>query len=99
MAEEKKDRVCETSAQNIDGIISEWYSLVKEFSSESKNKSVILMHMVYGQKQLKEKFNIYCNENFEAYEDIYLCFSGIRSELGAAMCLHPDTNKNNWEYR
>jgi hypothetical protein len=37
-------------------------------------------------------------DNWADHEDIYTCFSGIRSEMGAAMCLHPDTNSNDWQY-
>ena len=98
-ANEDAEYTCGESAERLGSVIDDWYSFVRDAGAEAKNPSVVAMHADHKQGVLVEKFNRQCVENWTVHEEIYACFSGIRSELGAAMCLHPDTNKNDWHYK
>jgi hypothetical protein len=98
-ANEDVEYTCGESAEKVRSIIDDWYLFVRDAGADAKNPSVIAMHADHEQGVLVEKFKRQCVESWTAQEEIYVCFSGIRSELGAAMCLHPDTNKNDWRYQ
>jgi hypothetical protein len=97
-ADEDAEYTCEESSENVSSIIDDWYLLVKDSGAEAKNASVIAMHADNEKGVLVEKLQRQCTDNWAAYEDVFTCFSGVRSEIGAAMCLHPDTNKSDWRY-
>lgn len=90
--------VCAEAADKIELVIDDWYSFVKEYNAESKNSSVLAMHKDVKAGVFREKFIKDCADRWGQHSEVYTCFSGVRSEIGAAMCKHPDTNKNNWEY-
>jgi len=98
-ANEDAEYTCEESAEKVSSIIDDWFLFVRDAGAEAKNASVIAMHADHEKGVLVEKFQRQCVENWAEHEEIYACFSGVRSELGAAMCLHPDTNKNEWRYQ
>lgn len=91
--------VCEKAAKKMEMVIDDWYSFVKSYKAEAKNPSVLAMHKDFKNGSLNGKFNKSCKENWASHSDVYTCFSGIASELSAAMCLHPDTNKKGWAYQ
>ena len=98
-ANDDAEYTCEEAAGQVSSIIDDWYQLVRDAGAETKNPSVVAMHADEGAGVLVEKFKQRCVASWAAHEAIYACFSGVRSELGAAMCLHPDTNPNDWRYR
>ncbi len=98
-ANEDAEYTCEESAEKVSSIVDDWYMFVRDAGAEAKNPSVIAMHADHEKGVLVEKFKRQCIEGWTAHEEIYTCFSGVRSELGAAMCLHPDTNRNDWRYQ
>lgn len=98
-ADDDVEYTCEESAENMSSIIDDWYLFVKEYGAEEKNPSVIAMQADHEKGLLVEKLKNQCVATRVEHEDIYTCFSGTRSEMGAAMCLHPDTNKNDWLYQ
>ena len=99
LADEDAEYTCDEAAEKITSIIDDWHMFVRDAGAEAKNPSVIAMHADHEQGVLVDKFKQQCIANWTANEDIYLCFSGVRSEISAAMCLHPDTNKNDWQYQ
>ena len=98
LANANAESTCIAASEKIASIIEDWYRLVQDVGAGAKNASVIAMHSDYKNGEFLKKYKYHCIENWKVYEDTYICFSGIRSELGAAMCLHPDTNKNGWSY-
>jgi hypothetical protein len=92
------DEVCGRAADKIELVIDDWYAMVKEYNAESKNASVLAMHKDIKAGVFRDKFIKDCVSGWDSHSEIYTCFSGTRSEIGAAMCKHPDTNKNNWQY-
>ncbi|GAA6171855.1 hypothetical protein NBRC116592_15250 [Colwellia sp. KU-HH00111] len=96
VAEEEKEYICGGASEKLASVIEDWYDFIQ--GAESKNASIINLYSDFKEGKLKPKVVRHCSENWSVFSDIYSCFSGIRSELGAAMCLHPDTNKNGWSY-
>ena len=92
------DETCTEAASKINSIIEDWNTSVIEYSTPDKNPSVIAMYNDYKAGNLEANFIKKCNAKWNIHQDIFECFSGIRSDIGAATCMHPDTNKNNWEY-
>lgn len=93
------EETCNEAASKINNIIEDWYSFVKEYGAEEKNPSVLAMYRDYKSGTLDAKFKNHCMDNWSKGGSVYECFSGVRSEIGAAMCMHPDTNKNDWTYQ
>jgi hypothetical protein len=92
------DEVCAQAADKIEIVIDDWYAFVKEYNAESKNASVIAMHKDVKAGVFRDKFIKDCANGWSLHGEVYSCFSGVRTEIGAAMCTHPDVNKNNWKY-
>lgn len=93
-----EEDICKKAIDKIFFIIPEWYYFVKGYGAENKNPDVIAMYRDYQSGNLESVFMERCESGKGLYFDIYQCFSGVSSGLGAAMCMHPDTNKNNWLY-
>ncbi len=93
------EEVCDEAASKIHEIIDDWHSFVKEYRAEEKNPSVLAMYRDYKSGALKANFKKACKESWGQDSGLYECFSGVRSEIGAAMCMHPDTNKSDWTYQ
>lgn len=89
---------CKEAANKVSDVIVDWYQMVKDFGAESKNDSVLRMYADHTSKRLKDNFVRKCLSTWSVHQDIYTCFAGVRSEIGAAMCKHPDTNTSNWSY-
>jgi hypothetical protein len=98
-ANASNEEVCNEAASKINDVVEDWYSFVKEYGAEEKNPSVLAMHRDYKSGSLKTKFKEMCKEGWDKDSSLFECFSGVRSEMGAAMCMHPDSNKNNWVYK
>jgi hypothetical protein len=92
------DEVCAEAANRIEMVIDDWYAFVKEYNAERQNASVLAMHKDIKAGVFRDKFIKDCASGWDRHSEVYTCFSGMRSEISAAMCKHPDTNKNNWEY-
>ncbi len=90
--------VCYQAADKMNSVIEEWYELVESFGARDQNTSVISMYSDFKEGKLKDNFAEHCIENFVVHEEIFVCFSGTRTGIGAAMCKHPDTNKSGWSY-
>ena len=97
-ANEEAEYTCEEAADNLSSVIDDWHQFIREMGAEDKNASVLAMHADSEDGVLIDKFTRQCVEDWEEHQDIFTCFSGVRSEMGAAMCQHPDTNKNGWRY-
>lgn len=98
MVNASPEETCPIAASKINSIIEDWNTFVIEYSTPEKNPSVISMYKEHEAGTLESNFTKKCTAKWEKNKDVFECFTGIRSEMGAAMCLHPDTNKNNWEY-
>jgi len=72
---------------------------IRDAGAESKYLSVLAMHADHEKGVLVDKFNKQSLTVWSEHEDVYMCLSGTRSEIGAAMCMHQDTNTNDWQYR
>jgi hypothetical protein len=83
----------------MNNVIVDWHSFVKEYGAERKNPSVIAMYRDYKSGSMNTKLSNMCTKGWSEHKDIYTCLSGVRSGMSAAMCMHPDTNKNNWIYK
>ena len=99
IADEDVEYYCEDSAQNISSIIEDWYLFVKEYGAEEKNPSVLAMHADHEKGLLAKKIKNQCVGGWAKHEDLFTCFAGTRSEMGAASCMHPETDKNGWLYK
>ena len=98
-ANDDSEYTCEESANRVSSIIDDWYMFIRDVGAEAKNPSVVAMHADHEQGNLVEKFKRQCVDSWKAHEEIYSCFSGVRNEISAAMCMHPDTNKSDWSYQ
>lgn len=99
LADENAEYTCDEAAEKVSSIIEDWYLFIRDAGAEAKNPSVLAMHADHEKGVLVEKFKRQCVESWAEHEDIYTCFAGTRTEIGAAMCKHPDTNKNGWRYQ
>lgn len=93
-----EENICSEAALKINSIIVEWNELVIDYSAQEKNRSVSLMFDEHKAGTLEKTFIKRRKEKWESNQDIFGCFAGVRSGMGPAMCLHPDTNKNQWKY-
>ena len=91
--------VCKRAAIKIDGLIVDWHAFVVEFKAEAKNPSVLKMAAEHKRGTLKANFRRHCMAHWAQHDDIFTCFAGTTSELGAALCHQTDTNRNHWQYR
>lgn len=98
-ANEEVEYTCDEAAEKVSSIIEDWYMFIRDAGAEAKNPSVVAMHTDHEKGVLAEKFKSQCVENWAAHEAVYVCLSGTRSEIGAAMCVHSDTDKNGWRYQ
>lgn len=91
--------VCKRAANKIDGIIVDWHGFVVEFKAEAKNPSVLKMFAEHKRGTLKANFRRHCMVKWAQHDDIFTCFAGTVTEMGAALCHQTDTNRNHWQYR
>jgi hypothetical protein len=91
--------VCKRAASKIDGFIVDWHAYVVEFKAEAKNPSVLKMAAEHKRGRLKANFRRHCMAKWAQHDDIFTCFAGTVTELGAALCHQTDTNRNHWQYR
>ncbi len=100
-AEGDRDRaaVCTRAASKVDALIVDWHAFLVEFKAEAKNPSVLKMAAEHKRGTLKANFRRHCMAHWAEHDDIFTCFGGTTSELGAALCHQTDTNRNHWQYR
>lgn len=91
--------VCTRAASKVDGLIVDWHAYVVQFDAQAKNPSVLAMHAEHKRGKLKANFRRHCLAHWARHGDIFTCFAGTTSELGAALCHQTDTNRNHWQYR
>lgn len=91
--------VCKRAASKVDALIVDWHGFVVEFKAEAKNPSVLKMLAEHKRGTLKANFRRHCMANWTQHDDIFTCFAGTVTELGAALCHQTDTNRNHWQYR
>lgn len=90
--------LCTRAARKVDSFIVDWHAYVVQFSAQSKNQSVLAMFAEHKRGVLKANFRRHCMAKWAQHEDIFTCFAGTTSELGAALCRQADTNRNDWQY-
>ena len=93
------EETCNGVVTKMNNVIEEWHSFVKEYGAEKKNPSVIAMYQDYKSGSMNKNLSNICIKGWKKHHDLYTCLSGVRSGMSAAMCMHPDTNKNNWTYK
>lgn len=98
LAQASDESTCKQASEKVNSVIEEWYFFVRDFNAESKNTAVLLMYSDFEKGELLNNFENHCIDNWGVHKDIFTCFSGIVSEIGAAMCFHPETNLNGWSY-
>jgi hypothetical protein len=91
--------VCKRAATKLDGLIVDWHAYVVEFKAEARNPSVLKMLAEHKRGVLKANFRRHCMAQWAQHDDIFTCFAGTVTELGAALCHQTDTNRNHWQYR
>lgn len=92
------DETCAEAAVKINSVIESWHSLVLEYNAQKNNPSVLAMYKDFQAGTLEQKFTTQCQQKWADNQDVFECFSGVRTEMGAAICNHPDTNVNKWQY-
>ncbi|MFO6424705.1 hypothetical protein [Motilimonas sp. KMU-193] len=92
------DETCSEAAAKVNSVIESWHGIVVEYNAQDKNPSVLAMYEDFQAGKLEANFNTQCQQKWANNQDVFECFTGVRSEMGAAMCTHPDTNKNDWQY-
>lgn len=91
--------VCKRAADKVDALIVDWHGAVVEYKAEAQNPSVLKMLAEHKRGTLKANFRRHCLAKWAQHEDIFTCFAGTVSEMGAALCHQTDTNRHRWQYR
>ncbi|MDO6525364.1 hypothetical protein Q4519_06660 [Motilimonas sp. 1_MG-2023] len=98
LANANVDETCAEAGARLNKVIDDWNTSVLDYSTPEKNPSVIAMYKDYKDGTLEDNFVAQCKEKWAMNQDIFECFSGVRSEMGASMCRAPETNANDWKY-